>query len=230
MEIILDKYIKLHKIGSGSQGEVYLAKLINHEFGLEKKVVIKLFPKTDAVKSYFVNEVKALSKMNHQNIISILDANETDENYILVLEYINGLNLKEFCDKLKVKKVKASSLLFVEIVHKIFKALQYAHNKSHGAILHHVSPHNILIADDGQIKLIDFGISQIEGDSFRPNGKGKSSYLPEDILNGSKAYDANADIYSLGVTLERSCEEAGLEISSEINYLIKTLKEFRGNY
>ena len=231
MEIILNKYILLKKVGSGGQGEVFLAKIINHDFGLEKKVVIKFFPKNDIVKKYFINEVKALSKIDHQNIVSILDASETSDKYILVLEYINGLNLKEFCANVSQKKITINPFLLIEITHKVFMALNYAHSAKHGAILHRdISPHNILIADDGRVKLIDFGISQIEGDAFNPSSKGKASYLPEQVVSGSKVYDATTDFFSLGITLQKSFEDIGLEVNFDFRNLIKYLKSFDGDY
>ena len=228
---MLDKYVILEKIGEGGQGEVFLAKILNPAFGLEKKVVIKFFPKNDQIRRYFVNEVKILSKMEHQNIISILDAGEIDQKYFLVLEYINGKNLKEFSKLLKDKRIETGEIFFVDVTYKIFQALKYAHTSKSGVILHSdVSPQNILIAEDGRIKLIDFGIAQMTSDPAVPKSMGKASYLPENVVNGSKAYDESTDLYSLGETLRRSIEDAGLEISEQVKYLVQSLKESDGKY
>lgn len=231
MKIISDKYILIEKIGEGGQAEVYLAKLINTDFGLEKKVVIKFFPKNDHVKKYFMNEVKILSKMDHQNIVSILDAGETNEKYYLVIEYIKGKTLKEFCQSLRNKRILLDPNFLVSVAHKVFQALKYAHTSKSGAVLHSdISPQNIIIAEDGRAKLIDFGIAQITTDTSVPKSKGKVSYLPESVINGTRPYDESTDMYSLGESLERSIENANIESTDQVKYLIRALKEFDGSY
>jgi len=203
MEIVNDKYAIISKLGSGGQGDVYLAKLVNTDYGLEKKVVLKFFPKNEIVKKYFVNEVKILSKLDHQNIISIIDAGETEDKYFLVLEYF-GISLKEFCEKALNKNIQLPEDFYLYVGSSVIEALKFAHTFKGGKILHKdVSPQNILISEDGRVKLIDFGISELEGKSEKVEAKGKKSYLPVSVINGTKEYDETTDFYSLGETLRQ---------------------------
>lgn len=233
------KYNLIGKLAEGGQGEVYLAEQINEKLNFRKKVAIKFISKSDKSKDAFNQEMSILMTLSHPNICQILDVGENDECNYIVLEYIDGVNLKSFISKCTQKGIILPHSALLEIISQVYAAIKYTHNEAkifHGDI----SPHNILISKNSNIKLIDFGISKTEETKNTNEISGKPSYLPTDYLNGNTAYSAKTDIYSLGIifyeliTNARVAGQSDLDLSKindlKLRDICRLLLNFEGDY
>lgn len=229
-DLKIDKYILIKKIATGGQGEVYLCKISNDEFGLNKQFAIKLFPKKFNSKESIKNEVELLSKIDHPNICKIIDVGSSEEFFYIVFEYVEGINLKELINIASLKNYKIEEDFIFYVILKIFESLKHIHIQVKEGIFHKdISPHNIMLSIKTGVVLIDFGIgdtalSQIEKRSF----SGKPSYLPQRFISGVVEYDETIEMYSLGVIVYEL--STGMKIQTEndldLNLLeSKNLKE-----
>ena len=197
--IKLSGYKIIKKIGSGGMGDVYLAE---HE-KLEKKVAIKSLHKnliTDAsFRKRFSQEAKTHSKLDHSNIIKLLDYRERKDGLFLIMEYVDGKQLDEH-----IKKVtgpipeKELTALFTQVL----DAIGYAHEE--GLVHRDIKPSNIMIDKKGRIKVLDFGIAKMQEEEkgLTKTGIqiGTAAYMSPEQVHAKKI-DKLSDIYSLGVTL-----------------------------
>lgn len=186
-------------IGEGGMASVYEG---THE-KLGTKVAIKILnPVLTAnkqIRQRFENEAKMMASLNHPNIIKVLDYDELPDKLAIVMELLEGHDLKSFILKKGVLKPEQVIPFFV----KILDAFQYAHSK--GIIHRDIKPSNIFIDEDNQIKVLDFGIAKIfgAGDDFTSTGAqlGTPTYMSPEQVKAEKNIDQRTDIYSLGVTL-----------------------------
>ncbi len=195
----IGKYQVLGVLGRGATSRVYLGE----DPFLGRRVAIKVI-RDEAVtdtslkrrfKRLFLNEASLAGKLAHPHIIAIYDAvTSEDENY-LVMEYVNGTTLEEYC---KPDKLMAMERV-VEIVFKAGLALDYAHRR--GVIHCDIKPANILITGESDIKVTDFGAAfYFAADHTYLTGIGSPAYMsPEQVLE--KQLTHQTDIYSMGVVL-----------------------------
>lgn len=187
-------------LGKGGMGTVYLANRIDD---FKKEVAIKIIPpfaNSQANKDNFRRERQILARLEHPNIARILDGGTTENGTpFLVMEYVNGIPLNEFCEKLSVDE---RLILFQDVC----KAVGYAHSN---LIVHRdLKPTNILVKSDGTIKLLDFGIAKLlQADDFDFSGNITFSgnaltpeYASPEQINGENITIAS-DVYSLGIVL-----------------------------
>ena len=197
--IKLSGYKIIKKIGSGGMGDVYLAE---HE-KLEKKVAIKSLHKNLAAdanfRERFSQEAKTHSKLDHPNIVKLLDYKERKDGLFLIMEYVDGKQLDEH-----IKKV-TGPIPEKELTHlfsQILDAIGYAHKKNF--IHRDIKPSNIMIDKEGRIKVLDFGIAKMQEEEkgLTKTGIqiGTAAYMSPEQVNAKKV-DKLSDIYSLGVTL-----------------------------
>jgi tetratricopeptide (TPR) repeat protein len=149
----------------------------------------------------FAREAELLAKLNHPHIVTIHDFGVTDSQlsttdsqplYYLVMEFVDGVNLR---DLLRDGKLEAKQAL--AIVPPICEALQYAHDK--GIVHRDIKPENLLLDRDGRIKIADFGIAALMGTDGDPSGT--PPYMAPEQCGASPEVDSRADIYALGVVL-----------------------------
>jgi len=204
-------YKLIAKKGQGGMAEVFKAVKSGPD-GFSKTVALKRILPFHSDQVHFMRmlstEAKIHSYLSHPNIIQILDFFEDEGQYSIVLEYIDGKNVKEILTLCNQKKNILPWQACLFIMSEILKGLQYAHTKNGPDgplnIIHRdVSPHNILISYNGEVKLSDFGIARakIQRDETESGVlKGKYRYLsPEQILN--EPLMPSSDIFSAGVTL-----------------------------
>lgn len=231
----------IQKLGSGGQGDVYLAKYSKHKFKFNRLVALKVINKTSATIDEFSNEVEILAKLHHPKICQIYDVGEIEKSYFIVMEYIDGLSFSDFMKKAENKKIIIESADIVEILTSVISALRYAHQSEIGGVLHRdVCPKNIMISKSGEVVLIDFGISNILLKEKDSTLKGKPSYLPKQVLLGNSRYSEKTDIYAAGVVLYEALtgtkilheDEINLESikEEELRVLTKCLLNFDGDY
>lgn len=198
----------LGKIGEGGMGEVYRARLFNNH-GFEKIVAAKKVIGATS-DSNFLREAEVLSKLEHANICTIFDIREFDGNLYILMEYIDGLSLSALQEIAIQKGYKFTEEFILQIAVQVLQGLDYAHSslEKKPAVIHRdISPQNIMISLQGNVKILDFGIAKIEKTSFTSGQEstyGKVRYSSPEVLNGEK-YDQSSDLYALGVLLFEMC-------------------------
>ena len=181
--------------------------------GFGRFVVIKRalskFSDNEEFKDMFKNEGKVACNLKHRNITPIYEFGIERNQFFLAMEYVSGRNLRELIKKLQVYKSSLSLSNAVYIVKEVASGLNYAHNAIDSNtgqplnIIHRdISPQNIMLSFDGEIKLIDFGIAKIADTNLTKAGhlKGKFSYMSPEQAQG-QALDERTDIFCLGIIL-----------------------------
>ena len=230
------RYLLLDKIATGGMAEIFKAKLLGVE-GFEKIVVIKrILPfwseRRDFV-TMLIDEAKILVHLNHANIVQVFELGCEDNTYFIAMEYVEGTDVRHLFSKLKSSSKRIPQNLVLMIVAETLKGLHYAHQRSlkeqgHLGIVHRdVSPQNILISYDGEVKVTDFGIAKAMIKTHETQTgvlKGKYAYMsPEQALG--KEIDARTDIFACGVVLyELLFQERLFASKSDIETLDKVRK------
>lgn len=187
----------LEKIGEGGLASIYKAYDSPQNRVLAIKMVFPYFEPSKVLYKRFMDEGEMLKKLNHPNIVRVLEVGESEGKPYLAMEYISGGTLKHLMKK-PMPWQDAVSLLSP-----IARALEYIH--SHGVIHGDVKPSNILITESGEPLLSDFGLAQIGNDSIEgvlspSNGVGTPAYMAPEQFQG-QTVDFRADIYALGTVL-----------------------------
>ena len=195
---VIGNYKIISKIGEGGMGSVFLAEHTK----LSRKVAIKnlhdVLIKNEEIRKRFQNEAQAMAKLQHENIVNLLDFEENEDGLFLIMEFVDGAPLDEL---LKANAIPADQSL--RIVQSILEGLKYAHKKD---IVHRdIKPSNILIkGEDMSPKILDFGIAKMLGtdNSMTKTGTqmGTVFYMSPEQVKGEKV-DQRSDIYAVGVTL-----------------------------
>lgn len=191
----------LECLGRGGMGVVYKAR----QKSLNRLVALKLLAPERAddpqFAARFEKEAHALAALNHSNIVGVHDFGQAGGFYFLLMEFVDGVNLRQLLQSKRLTPKEALS-----IVPPICDALQCAHD--HGIVHRDIKPENLLMDKAGTVKIADFGIAKIVGDSEQPDGtprtdgtmaQGTPDYAAPEQQNGTA--DHRADIYSLGVVL-----------------------------
>ena len=194
---INDRYEVRKLIGEGGMANVYLG----YDIILERDVAIKVLRGDLSDDEKFVRrfrrEAQNASLLNHPNIVQIYDVGEDDGNFYIVMEYINGQTLKQLIKK----RGKLSVPETIDIVSQLTDGLAHAHDSY---IIHRdIKPQNIMILDDGMVKITDFGIAMAlnASDLTQTNSvMGSVHYLPPEQASG-KGSTIKSDIYSLGIMM-----------------------------
>ena len=189
-------YKIIEKLGEGGMGVVYLAEDLN----LERKVAIKFLPRHIAGNSEererFKIEAKAAAALNHPNIATIYAIEESGEDTFIVMEFIDGIELK---DKIKSGPIPIKEAINIAV--QIAEGLEAAHKK--GIVHRDIKSQNIMISDDGKVKIMDFGLAKVSGGTqLTKVGStiGTAAYMsPEQALG--EEVDSRSDIFSFGVVL-----------------------------
>lgn len=203
-------YQLLNLIAQGGMATVWRAKKLGVS-GFEKIVAIKFIRESildnEDFVTMFINEAKLSAQLNHQNIVQIFELDKYKKNFYIVMEYLFGKNLKEVSGKFREMARYFPIELAVYIIRSIAQALAYAHRKKDqfGNWLHivhmDVSPQNILVSFEGEVKLTDFGIAKAA--TVLTTGqdnvlKGKFSYMSPEQTTGKQINQAS-DLFSLGI-------------------------------
>lgn len=198
-KVLNDRYEILEIVGSGGMATVYKAecKLLNRYVAVK---VLKDSLRYDLdLKEKFNKEAQAAAKLSHNNIVSIFDVGEIDGLNYIVMEYIDGITLKEYISKNKPIHWKIARNIAIQIG----LALEHAH--ANGIIHRDIKPHNILITKDNVIKVADFGIASAVSSETVVAGKsdgamGSVHYISPEQARGGYVTETT-DIYSLGVIM-----------------------------
>jgi len=206
------KYLLLEKQATGGMAQLYRSKIIGVQ-GFEKFVAIKqilphLAEDAELVNS-FIHEAKLAALLNHQNIVQIYDFGNLEGSYFITMEYLFGKDLRIVSNKAREadRPIPIEHALF--IASRICAGLEYAHNLKdfQGKPLHiihrDISPQNILITYEGDVKIVDFGIAKAANQSAMTQVgmiKGKVAYMSPEQAAG-RPIDHRSDIFSAGILL-----------------------------
>ncbi|MDO5144592.1 MAG: Stk1 family PASTA domain-containing Ser/Thr kinase [bacterium] len=196
-KVLAGRYRLVELIGEGGMAYVYRAIDQKTEHSVAIKVMKSELGKDADYVSRFQREAEAASKMTHHNIVNLLDVGMEDGNRYLVIEYVQGKTLKQLIQE----KGQIPPKTAAQITIRILSALQHAHQN--GIIHRDIKPQNILVADDGHIKVADFGIARIANSHTLTRDDsvmGTVYYYSPEQASGQKV-GATSDIYSVGVVL-----------------------------
>jgi eukaryotic-like serine/threonine-protein kinase len=206
------KYYLLERINVGGMAEVFRAKAFGVE-GFERLVAVKrILPNIAEDKEFirmFIEEAKLAVQLNHANIAQIFDLGVVDGAYYIALEHVHGRDLRGMFDRCRQlgEPMPVSQACFV--VMKLCEGLDYAHNKRDQAgrevhLVHRdVSPQNVLVSFEGEVKIIDFGIAKAAGKGSKTQAgilKGKFGYMSPEQVRGIPI-DRRSDVFSCGIVL-----------------------------
>ncbi len=206
------QYTLLERIAVGGMAEVWKARMRGLE-GFQKTVAIKkILPHMThnaEFVSMFIDEAKLAAQLSHPNIIHIYELGKIANDYFIAMEYVEGRDLRTIGNLARQKRIPIPIGLSLLIAHHVAGALEHAHRKSDfegralGLVHRDVSPQNVLISRDGDIKLCDFGIAKAvtqAGQTQIGALKGKLQYMSPEQAWG-RPVDARSDIFSLGTLL-----------------------------
>jgi uncharacterized protein (TIGR03067 family) len=186
-------------LGQGGMGAVYKAR----QPRLDRFVAVKILPpdaaRDPAFAERFDREARALAKINHPNIVAVYDSGQHNGLYYFIMEYVDGVNLRELIRSGQCKPEEA-----LRIVPQICEALQFAHDE--GIVHRDIKPENILLDKRGRLKIADFGLARLLGHTrtdYTLTGPwqvmGTPNYMAPEQMDDPLKVDHRADIYALGV-------------------------------
>lgn len=199
------------KIAEGGMGIVYEARLFGAE-DFEKQVAIKTIREeisnNQEFVKLFIGEAKLAACLVHQNIVQIYRLGRVGKTYYVAMEYVHGVDLKDFLWRHFEKGQRTPVEIAAFIASRVCRGLEYAHTKcdAKGNPLHvvhcDVSPRNLMISAEGEVKITDFGIARARGliESEKVEGLGKAAYVAPEQIRG-ETVDGRADLFALGTVL-----------------------------
>ncbi len=206
------RYHVLERIDAGGMAEVFKANSTSLQ-GFEKLVAIKrILPELTRNERFvrmFLDEAKVSLHLNHTNCVQVFDLGLADGTYFIVMEFVDGTNLKNIIESLKSTKqqLKVEETGFIAL--ELCKGLAHAHNKkdqgqNHLGIVHRdVSPPNVLISIEGEVKITDFGLAKAKSQVETTDPgivKGKFGYLSPEAAFGEQV-DARTDVFAVGIMM-----------------------------
>jgi tetratricopeptide (TPR) repeat protein/tRNA A-37 threonylcarbamoyl transferase component Bud32 len=211
--VVFGKYQLLESIARGGMAEVFKAKAHGVE-GFEKILVIKrILPELSRNPQFvemFINEAKIAVTLSHANIVQVFDLGRADETYFIAMEYVAGLDLATLLRRGKRHARPIPQELAVYVISELAKGLDYAHRRRDaqqrplGIVHRDVSPQNVLLSWEGEVKLTDFGIAKarttVADETEAGTVKGKYAYMAPEQAAG-REIDARADLFATGVVL-----------------------------
>ena len=233
------RYTIKGKLADGGMAEIFLAVQHGAE-GFEKPVVLKriltAYSADPQFRNMMLDEAHISMGLQHSNIAQILDLGVAGGRYFLALELVDGWDLEKILQRAYAAGMVWPAALALHVCASVCRALAYAHGKSKdgkplGIVHRDISPNNVLISDQGEVKLTDFGVAKAHRKREQTAAgviKGKVAYMsPEQALGGT--VDRRSDIFSVGSMLYRMMtDKLPFEAGSDMDSLIRVQKaEFK---
>ncbi|KFE67954.1 serine/threonine protein kinase [Hyalangium minutum] len=210
MAVPFGKYELLRKIASGGMGQVFLAR---ERSSVERLVVLKLIlphlAEDDEFLTMFLEEARLVARLQHPNLVTILDLQEVEGRHCLAMEYVQGDDVRRLDKQSRLKGRLLPAGLVLRVISEAAAGLDYAHKARDAQgqplkLVHRdVSPQNILVGFDGAVKIIDFGVAKAAGSGHHTATgvlKGKYPYMSPEQASG-QAIDGRSDQFALGVVM-----------------------------
>jgi serine/threonine-protein kinase len=228
------KYLLLEKLATGGMAEVYLARS-SGAIGITKffaiKRILPQFSESPEFIEMFKDEAKIAINLSHSNIVSIYEFGVEKGQFFLAMDYVEGKNLRQILNKMKNTKANLNIDQIVYIAKEVASGLDHAHRCLDGTtgrplnITHRdMSPQNIMVSFEGEVKIVDFGIAKAESQLETTKAgtlKGKFGYMSPEQAEGLSV-DLRTDIFSLGIVLWELLANDRLFIANnEVNTLRK---------
>ena len=215
------KYVLIERIGRGGMAEIFLARAATELGGSRAVVVKEMLPEYSTDPSFMralIAEAKLAAQLTHTNIVRVLDLGRESGRLYIAMEYVEGFDLNVLLGKLSRQRIPLPAEFALFIVREVLSALDYAHRAAdvHGSplgVVHRdVSPSNVLISLEGEVRLCDFGIAH----AFAPDPLDAAAVSGEGMLAGKNAYmapehargadvDARSDVFAAGILLWELC-------------------------
>ena len=207
------KYLLLEKIAAGGMAEVYLAKAtgatgLNKFFAIKR--ILPQFSSNEEFVAMFKDEANVAINLNHSNVVSIFDFGIERSQFYLVMDYVEGRNLRQIINELKKNNKSFSIDQALFMVKEASAGLDHAHRCTDSKsgrplnITHRdMSPQNIMVSFEGEVKVIDFGIAKAETEQEETKAgtlKGKFGYMSPEQAEGLQI-DPRTDVFALGIVL-----------------------------
>ena len=209
------RYMLFDHIGQGGMAEIYLARATT-DVGATRSCVVKEILPLYAGRADFadmlIKEAKLAARLNHENVVQVFDLERDGGNLYIAMDYVEGFDLSALLKKCSKQKVKLPAELAFHVVSEVLHGLDYAHRakgedgKPLGLVHRDVSPSNVLVSFEGEVKLCDFGIAHANALAV-PSGeepseaiKGKAGYMSPEHAKG-EPLDARADVFAAGIIL-----------------------------
>ncbi|MEE2829902.1 MAG: serine/threonine-protein kinase [Myxococcota bacterium] len=198
----------LHKIGEGGMADVFLAERMGAD-GFRTRVALKRLHRGLAMDTYFirqlVREARLLGQLEHANIVKVYDLRKIGEEYYVVMEYVDGVDLAAVARVHRTRKTRIPRPFFFHVALALSEALAYAHaavdpSGNPTPLIHRdIKPSNVMLSRRGVVKLTDFGIAHV-GDGSVTGGlvQGTANYMSPEQAFGEERLTPASDVYSLG--------------------------------
>jgi eukaryotic-like serine/threonine-protein kinase len=205
-------YNLLYPLGRGGMGEVFLARQVGAE-GIQRLVALKRIlvhlSQREKTVQLFLDEVRIAALLAHGNIVQVIDHGVAEGQYFMAMEYVHGENLMEVLTRQRGRGAQVPLDLLLYIACRVCEGLDYAHTKLGldgkplGIVHRDISPQNILVSFQGEVKIADFGVARAAAQTHETLGgelKGKLLYMSPEQAWGREV-DQRSDLFSLGVVL-----------------------------
>ena len=229
------RYTILGKLADGGMAEIFLATQHGAE-GFEKHVVLKRvltqFSADPQFRNMFIDEAHISMSLQHSNIVQVLDLGVAGSRFFLVMELVDGWDLERILQRAHGAGMVFPPALALHVVTVVCRALAYAHAKSRGGkplgIVHRdISPNNVLISEQAEVKLADFGIAKAQRKREQTAAgviKGKVAYMSPEQATGT-AIDRRSDIFAVGSLLYRMMTNAlPFDAPTDLEQLLRVQK------
>ena len=206
------RYRVIKRLEAGGMAEVYLGEATGVE-GFKKRVAIKrVLPHLAQNENFirmFLDEARLSARLSHPNIVAVFDISAREDTYFLIMEFVDGANLKKILETLHKRGMRFGLPEAIYVCAEACRGLSYAHElhdengRPLGIVHRDISPPNIMLTKHGNVKVADFGLAKAGTQLSQTDPgvvKGKFSYLSPEAAFG-KEVDARADIFSLGIVL-----------------------------
>ncbi|MDQ3265263.1 MAG: protein kinase [Myxococcota bacterium] len=230
------QYYLVQKLAEGGMAEIFLAKQVGAE-GFERDVVVKLmlehFTNSRDFVDMFLDEARLAARLHHPNVVQISDLGVADGRYFLCMEYLAGEDLQTVIERGAQRGEQVPLGVAARIILMALEGLEYAHDYTEGGARTHlvhrdVSPSNIFVTFQGNVKVLDFGIAKASSKLIHTQPgtvKGKLGYMSPEQARG-EALDARSDLFSLGVSFhELLTGRRVFQKDSEVGVLLAMMGE-----
>ncbi len=205
----IGRYTLLKRLGAGGMGEVFLAQASPDQPPVVIKRVLPHLVENPRFLRLFLDETRIAARLNHPNIARIIELGEADGAWFIVMEHVEGKDLREVLRRAREQEKQVPVNVAVKVALDVAQGLAYAHSavdaqgRNLGIVHRDVSPHNVLLSKRGEAKVIDFGVAKATNKSVHTAAgilKGKFPYMAPEQSRG-KPVDARTDVFALGIVL-----------------------------